>query len=140
MLDKDRRSPATTSVNVQQPCSNPSKTPEMLRKAQGKESVHLQAFCKLQKSPANYHTAVTRQRSLVRSQHRPLRKSDVLQQDAIFARNLVARFDPLYTNGTPTQLLKRASPQHAVDGEGNTPESAFRLFDRLRGVAVPSLG
>ena len=29
----------------------------------------------LQKPPANYHTAFTRQRSLVRSQHRPLDKS-----------------------------------------------------------------
>jgi hypothetical protein len=46
---------------------------------QGKESAHLQAFCKLQKSLANYRAAFTRQRSLVRSQHRPLQKTAGLQ-------------------------------------------------------------
>jgi hypothetical protein len=34
--------------------------------------VCLQELCKLRKPPANYYTAFTRQRSLVRTQHRPL--------------------------------------------------------------------
>ena len=64
---------------VQQPCSNPSKSPENLGKVFSKENRYLQEFCKLQNAPANYHTAFTRQRSLVRSQHRPLTKTAVLQ-------------------------------------------------------------
>ena len=46
---------------------------------QGKESVHLQAFCKLQQALANCHTAFTRQRTLVRTQHRPLSSYFILQ-------------------------------------------------------------
>jgi hypothetical protein len=57
-------------------CSNRAATRVNLLKCQemreGKESAHLQAFCKLQKSLANYRAAFTRQRTLVRSQHRPL--------------------------------------------------------------------
>src|SRR5215207_579182 len=40
---------------------------------------YLQGFCKLQKPPANYRTAFTRLRSLVRTKHRPLRERGVLQ-------------------------------------------------------------
>jgi hypothetical protein len=36
------------------------------------KSANLQVFCKPQKGPAKYRTAFARQRSLVRSQHRPL--------------------------------------------------------------------
>jgi hypothetical protein len=64
---------------VQQPCSNPSKSPELLRKASTQKYGCLQVFCKFQKSPANYLAAFTRQRSLVRTQHRPLSKIAVLQ-------------------------------------------------------------
>jgi hypothetical protein len=39
----------------------------------------LQVFCDLEKPPADRRTTFTRQRSLVRNQHRPLRKSAVLQ-------------------------------------------------------------
>jgi hypothetical protein len=66
-----RTSQLRTAV-VQQPCSNPSKYPEMLGKASTWKYDNLQEFCNLQKSPANFHTAFTRQRSLVRTQHRPL--------------------------------------------------------------------
>src|SRR5919107_1298392 len=59
---------------VQQPCSNPSKSPEMLRKVPKQKYDDLQVFCKLQQSPANYRAAFTRQRSPVRSQHLPLKK------------------------------------------------------------------
>jgi hypothetical protein len=65
---------------VHQSCSNPSKYPETLRKASWTKCLYLQAFCKLQKPPANYRTAFTRQRSLVRTQHRPLVQSAVLQE------------------------------------------------------------
>jgi hypothetical protein len=57
---------------VQQPCSNPSKCTDMLGKASKRKYSCLQVFCKLQKPPANYRAAFTRQRSLVRTQHRPL--------------------------------------------------------------------
>jgi hypothetical protein len=61
-------------MSVQQPCSNPSKYPEMPGNVSLQEYGNLQAFCKLQKRPANYHAAFTRQRSLVRTQHCPLKK------------------------------------------------------------------
>ena len=64
---------------VQQPCSNPSKSPENQRKARSQEKRYLQGFCKLQKPPANHRAAFTRQRSLVRNQHRPLLKRVPLQ-------------------------------------------------------------
>jgi hypothetical protein len=51
----------------------------MLRNALAQEYGHLQVFCTLEKPLANYRAAFTRQRSLVRTQHRPLVKSDVLQ-------------------------------------------------------------
>jgi hypothetical protein len=64
-------------------CSNRAATRVNLLKCwercQGKKSVHLQEFCKLQKSAANYLSAFTRQRSLVRTQHRPHQKSSDLQ-------------------------------------------------------------
>jgi hypothetical protein len=47
----------------------------MLRNLSTQKFYCLQVFCKLQKRPANYRTAFTRQRSLVRNQHRPLCKS-----------------------------------------------------------------
>jgi hypothetical protein len=63
------------SVKVQQPCSNPSKSPELLRKASTQKYGCLQGFYKLQKPSENYRAfAFTRQRSLVRTQHRPLKK------------------------------------------------------------------
>src|SRR5918997_446203 len=57
---------------VQQLCSNPSESPEMLRKVPTQKYGDLQEFCNLQKPPAYLHTAFTRQRTLVRAQHRPL--------------------------------------------------------------------
>jgi hypothetical protein len=57
---------------VQQPCSNPGEYPETLRKGSRQEYALLQEFCKLWNTLANYHAAFTRQRSLVRAQHRPL--------------------------------------------------------------------
>jgi hypothetical protein len=70
---------ARAVTSVQQPCINPSKSPEMLRKVPKQKYDDLQVFCKLQNSPANYRAAFTRQRSLVRTQHRPLLKYVVLQ-------------------------------------------------------------
>src|SRR4028118_281685 len=64
---------------VQQLCSNPGKSPEMLGKATTYKYGYLQEFCKLQEAPANHRAAFTRQRSLVRNQHRPLRKYVDLQ-------------------------------------------------------------
>jgi hypothetical protein len=43
------------------------------------ENCYLQEFCKLQNALANHRTAFTQQRSLVRSQHRPLDKRLHLQ-------------------------------------------------------------
>jgi hypothetical protein len=42
---------------VQQPCSNPGKSPEMLGKATTHKCGCLQAFCKLRKAPANHRAA-----------------------------------------------------------------------------------
>jgi len=53
-------------------CSNPSKSPDRLGKPPTREYRYLQQFCKLQNPLANYLSAFTRQRSLVRTQHRPL--------------------------------------------------------------------
>jgi hypothetical protein len=47
------------AASVQQPCSNPSKSPELLEKELMQKYDDLQEFCKLQKSPANYHAAFT---------------------------------------------------------------------------------
>ena len=57
---------------VQQPCSEPAESPEHLRKTTTQKYSHFQLFCKLQKRPAIHRAAFTRQRSLVRNQHRPL--------------------------------------------------------------------
>ena len=74
---------------VQQPCSNPGKSPEMLRKATKHKSGYLREFCKFQKAPANRRTAFTRQRSLVRNQHRPLRS--MLQREVRFNHPAASR-------------------------------------------------
>jgi hypothetical protein len=64
---------------VQQPCSNPSESPAMLGNARSEKYADLQGFCKLQKASAMCRFSLTRRRSLVRTQHRPLRKNGVLQ-------------------------------------------------------------
>jgi hypothetical protein len=55
----------------------PSRTSclENSRKALSENCEYLRQFCKLRKGLATYGAAFTRQRSLVRSQHRPLRES-----------------------------------------------------------------
>ncbi len=58
---------------VQQPCSNPGKSPEISGKAVTQKYRNLQAFCKLQKPLANYLTAFARRRSGVRIPSAPLR-------------------------------------------------------------------
>jgi hypothetical protein len=58
--------------SVQQPCSNPGKSPEMSRKASLSEYLHLQAFCKPRKGPANYLAAFARRRAWVRIPSAPL--------------------------------------------------------------------
>jgi hypothetical protein len=78
-------------VLMQEPqhlCSNPSKSPENQSKVFSKENDHLQGFCNLQKSPAIYLTAFTRQRSLVRTQHRPLSKHLVLQVKRVYTASM----------------------------------------------------
>jgi len=60
---------------MQQPCSNPGKSPETMRTASTEKYGNLQGFCKFEKRVAIYHAAFTRQRSLVRNQHRPLQKA-----------------------------------------------------------------
>jgi hypothetical protein len=60
-------------------CSNLGKSPEKLRKSPKQKYVDLQEFCNFQNALANHRTAFTRQRTLVRSQHRPLPRYFVLQ-------------------------------------------------------------
>src|SRR5215207_4557085 len=57
--------------SVQQPCSNPDKSPERLGNASTQKYHYLQVFCNPQKAAEIGHAAFTRQRSLVRTQHRP---------------------------------------------------------------------
>jgi hypothetical protein len=57
---------------VQQPCSNPSKSPEMLGNASTQKYCHLQVFCKLQKPLAKYLAAFARRRPGVRIPSAPL--------------------------------------------------------------------
>ena len=66
-------------VLVQQPCSNPDEYPEKWGKVSSSKYAHLQQFCKLQKSPANYGAAFARRRSGVRIPSAPLRKYRDLQ-------------------------------------------------------------
>jgi hypothetical protein len=51
----------------------------MLRNALVQEYGYLQGFCTLEKPLANYRAAFTQQRTLVRSQHRPLQETSTIQ-------------------------------------------------------------
>src|SRR5215216_5789101 len=102
-------------TSVQQPCSNPSKSPEMLGKASKQKYDRLQEFCKLQKSPANYRAAFTRQRSLVRAQHRPPPRKRCLPGKTVTLRvsrcaGLVPFDDSLTTVETPTWSISSTVP------------------------------
>ena len=74
LLVKQRSSRILCACKPYRLCSNPSKYPEMSANVFKAKYVYLQVFCKLQKPPANYRAAFTRQRPLVRTQHRPLLK------------------------------------------------------------------
>jgi hypothetical protein len=65
---------------VQQLCSNPGKSPEMLGKATTYKYGYLQEFCKLQEAPANHRAAFARRRSGVRISSAPLQKDALLQE------------------------------------------------------------
>jgi uncharacterized metal-binding protein len=64
---------------VQQPCSNPSKYPETLRKASTRKYSDLQVFCKLQKALEKYRAAFARRRSGVQIPSAPLLECGGLQ-------------------------------------------------------------
>jgi hypothetical protein len=64
---------------VQQRCSNPGKSPEMLGKAPSSECFYLQAFCTHLKTPANLRAALAWRRSGVRVPSGPLSFSFYLQ-------------------------------------------------------------
>ena len=57
---------ARAVTSVQQPCSNPSKSPEILRKVTSSECLYLQVFCTHLKTPANLRAALAWRRSGVR--------------------------------------------------------------------------
>ena len=59
-------------TSVQQPCSNPGKSIEMLGKVLSSECCHLQAFCTHLKTPANLRAALAWRRSRVRVSSGPL--------------------------------------------------------------------
>ena len=54
---------ARAAKSVQQPCSNPSISPEMLRNAPTQKYSYLQAFCKPRKGPAKFRAASARRRA-----------------------------------------------------------------------------
>jgi hypothetical protein len=64
---------------VQQPCSNPSESPEILGKVLTQKYALLQAFCKHLKASAKYCAAFARRRSGVRIPSAPLFKYRHLQ-------------------------------------------------------------
>src|SRR5215217_650788 len=66
-------------TSVQQPCSNPNTCPEMPGDALTQKYGNLQAFCNLQKPPANYRAALAWRRSGVRVPSGPLSFSFHLQ-------------------------------------------------------------
>ena len=93
---RDSHAPfACFAVAVQQPCSNPSKSPEKLGKAPMSEYDDLQEFCKLQKSAANYRAALAWRRSGVRVPSGPLSKPLVYAEYSQQQRGLAAATSPL---------------------------------------------
>src|SRR5215212_10677425 len=107
-------------TSVQQPCSNPSKYPETPGKATTQKYGYFQVLCKLQKPLENYLAAFTRQRSLVRSQHRPLAKSRFLQrkrQPEVWARTSDWPYLPQKYIKPPEQ--RNASTKSATDESVN---------------------
>src|SRR5215203_4138752 len=66
-------------TSVQQPCSNPSKSPDTSRKVLSSEYRHLQGFCTHLKTPANLRGALAWRRSGVRVPSGPLPFSFYLQ-------------------------------------------------------------
>ena len=66
--------PMHAVTSVQQPCSNPSKSPEKAEKAPIQKYSSLQLFCKLRKCPAKYRAAFARRRSGGRIPSAPLKK------------------------------------------------------------------
>jgi hypothetical protein len=75
LLVKQRSSRILCACKPYRLCSNPSKYPDMSGNVFKAKYLYLQAFCNLQKAPKIGHAAFTRQRTLVRFQHRPLNKS-----------------------------------------------------------------
>src|SRR5215207_3311768 len=70
----------------------------MSGKVSTQKYVGLQAFCKLHKRPANLHSAFTRRRLLVRSQHRPLVKASFCRENAIAWRGSALTPGLFYTS------------------------------------------
>jgi hypothetical protein len=84
---------------VQQPCSNPGKTPEISGKALEQKYACLQVFCKLWKAPAKYRAAFARRRSGVRIPSAPLLEYAALQVERWLCLRISARFLPPRTVG-----------------------------------------
>jgi hypothetical protein len=82
---------------VQQPCSNPSKSPETLRNAPMGKYGNLQAFCKLQKPLAKYLAAFARRRSGVRIPSAPLLKCSNLQEKRLSNSSYLHLVEPTLT-------------------------------------------
>jgi hypothetical protein len=93
--------------------------------------VNLQEFCKLQTPPANCYTAFTRQRSLVRNQHRPLRNC---------LQNAVFRY-PLFLPGLLVCSNPRAHPRWIHGGLGRPhrgrPVHGRHIRGLCRSLAAP---
>jgi hypothetical protein len=70
---------ARAVTSVQQPCSNPSKSPERLRKTPTQKCSDFQQFCKIWKPVETYLAALAWRRSRVRVSSGPLRESRFLQ-------------------------------------------------------------
>jgi hypothetical protein len=84
-------------TSVQQPCSNPSKSPETLRNAPMGKYGNLQAFCKLQKPLAKYLAAFARRRSGVRIPSAPLLKCSNLQEKRLSNSSYLHLVEPTLT-------------------------------------------
>jgi hypothetical protein len=112
----------------------------MLRKVPKQKHDNLQVFCKLQKSPANYRAAFTRQGSLVRTQHRPSKKCIDLQVKSLNSKYVGPRAVPLLTTvdllreclSSTIPISGASSDGHPRERRATTPTFVVCLFCRVR--------
>jgi hypothetical protein len=145
--------PMQAAGPVQQPCSNPSKSPEMPRKVLASECRRLQAFCKLWKPPENYRAALAWRRSRVRVSSGPLTEILITTRETYDKEKGQDCLPALTTpTSTPTQpqcrqlvLIRSHLPSRRMPdppsrgGSASRCQASWRWW-RVRGVPGRSSG